>query len=107
MLLVKLFKVDGNNNEIVPLAPFHMLVLLQILMCLYVCFVLASSMSKPKHTKLGSISSIMQIMNERQSIGTFNSSPLGQLQLCNANQPPNTPPSLPKFCDEVESPMKT
>ncbi len=63
-------------------------------------------MLEPKHTKMDSNSSIMQIMSQRQSIGTFNSSPLCQLQSCNVDQPPNTPPSLPKFCDEVDSPMK-
>jgi hypothetical protein len=64
-------------------------------------------MLEPKHIELGSTSSIMQIMSQRQSIGALSNSPLGQLQSCNVDQPPNTPPFLPKFCDEVESPAKT
>lgn len=76
-------------------------------MCFYVCFVFAGCMSKPKHIELGSTNSIMQIMRQRKNIGAFNSSPLDQLQSCNADQPPNTPLSSCKFCDEVDSPMKT
>jgi hypothetical protein len=79
----------------------------KFLMCLYVCFVLSGSMSKPKHIELGSTSSIMQILNQRQNIRAFNSSPLGYFQSCNVDQPPNTLLSSRKFCDEVESPMKT